>query len=64
MKAVCILVVLFLVCFAACDEKPKNPIAVQGDRMIDAYHRSQEVRRPSRNMIPLSHIMKKASDKA
>ena len=44
MKALCILAVLFLVCFAACDEKPKNPIAVQGDRMIDAYHRSQDLR--------------------
>ncbi len=36
--------VTFSVCFSACDEKPKNPVAVHGDRMIDAYHRSQNVR--------------------
>jgi len=29
---------------AACDEKPKNPVAVQGDRLIDSYHRSQDAR--------------------
>lgn len=35
---------LFLVMQTACDERPKNPIAVQGDRMIDAYQRSQALR--------------------
>jgi hypothetical protein len=44
MKALCVIIVLFSVCFVACDEKPKNPVAVQGDRMIDAYHRSQDLR--------------------
>lgn len=44
MKALCVIIVLVSVCFAACDEKPKNPVAVQGDRMIDAYHRSQDLR--------------------
>lgn len=44
MKALCMLIVLFPVFFLACDEKPKNPIAVHGDRMIDAYHRSQDLR--------------------
>lgn len=38
------IIILFSVCFAACDENPKNPVAVQGDRMIDAYHRSQDLR--------------------
>ncbi|MBI5847375.1 MAG: hypothetical protein HZB31_05405 [Nitrospirae bacterium] len=49
MKALYILVCLLPVLFVACtdkpknpDEKPNNPIAVQGDRMIDAYHRSKD----------------------
>lgn len=44
MKILSAIIVLFAVCFSACDEKPKNPIAVQGDRMIDAYHRSQDLK--------------------
>ena len=44
MKTLGICIVIFSVFFVACDEKPKNPIAVQGDRMIDAYHRSQNLR--------------------
>jgi len=36
--------VISAVFLVACDEKPKNPIAVQGDRMIDAYHRSQDLK--------------------
>jgi len=44
MKALYVPFVIFSVFFIACDEKPKNPIAVQGDRMIDAYHRSQDLR--------------------
>jgi hypothetical protein len=44
MKLLCIFIVIFSVFLVACDEKPKNPVAVQGDRMIDAYHRSQDLR--------------------
>lgn len=44
MKALYMLLVSFSLFVIACDEKPKNPIAVQGDRMIDAYHRSQDLR--------------------
>lgn len=44
MKALCVIILFFSAWFAACDEKPKNPVAVQGDRMIDAYHRSQDLR--------------------
>ena len=44
MKALCMLIAIFSVIFVACDEKPKNPVAVQGDRMIDAYHRSQDLK--------------------
>jgi hypothetical protein len=44
MKSFYALMVIFSVFFVACDEKPKNPVAVQGDRMIDAYHRSQALR--------------------
>jgi hypothetical protein len=44
MKTLHIAMFILPVFFVACDEKPKNPIAVQGDRMIDAYHRSQDLR--------------------
>ncbi|MBI5632602.1 MAG: hypothetical protein HZA15_03910 [Nitrospirae bacterium] len=44
MKTLYALVLLFSVLLAACDEKPRNPVAVQGDRMIDAYHQSQTLK--------------------
>ena len=44
MKTLSALIVIFSVFIGACDEKPKNPVAVQGDRMLDAYHRSQDLR--------------------
>lgn len=44
MKALYVLLILFPILFVACDEKPMNPVAVQGDRMIDAYQRSQALR--------------------
>lgn len=44
MKVLYLLIVIFSLSFVACDEKPKNPVAVYGDRMIDAYHRSQDLR--------------------
>ncbi len=44
MKAAYIFLFLSLLILAACDEKPKNPVAVQGDRLIDSYHRSQDAR--------------------
>lgn len=44
MKGLYLLIVIFSVFFVSCDEKPKNPVAVQGDRMINAYHRSQDLR--------------------
>ena len=39
-----LLVFAAVMLFSACDEKPKNPVAVHGDRMIDAYHKAQDIR--------------------
>ena len=44
MKTLYALVFLFSLLLVACDEKPRNPVAVQGDRMIDAYHQSQTLK--------------------
>jgi hypothetical protein len=44
MRLIALLILLASLFLAACDEKPKNPVAVQGDRLIDSYHRSQDAR--------------------
>lgn len=44
MKIAAVPIVIFSFFLASCDEKPKNPVAVHGDRMIDAYHRSQNLK--------------------
>jgi hypothetical protein len=33
-----------LIMMAACDQKPKNPVAEHGDAMINAYQKSQALR--------------------
>lgn len=33
-----------LTLIAACDQKPKNPVAEHGDAMIDAYQKSKVIR--------------------
>lgn len=45
MKSSCVIVAAtFLALFAACDQKPKNPVAEHGDAMIDAYQKSKVLR--------------------
>ena len=45
MKSSCIIVAATcLALFAACDQKPKNPVAEHGDAMIDAYQKSKVLR--------------------
>jgi len=45
MKRSCIIAaVACLSLFAACDQKPKNPVAEHGDAMIDAYQKSKVLR--------------------
>ncbi len=44
MKYGLLAVLLLLLPFAACDQKPRNPVAEHGDAMINAYERSKVLR--------------------
>jgi len=43
-KSAVIVAAACLTIIAACDQKPKNPVAEHGDAMIDAYQRSKVIR--------------------